>query len=176
MRNYGLVAVLAMVIAMLAGAPQAMAAHTRVTNPNAVSLELFGRGLLWTLNYDRVVSDDLVAGIGYGRTPLKTLAGDDANTSTGLLPVYLSYYFMREASSIFATAGASIVVNNDDAKGKKATFSGLEFNSSTPLLPTFGVGFENRGDVAGFLVRVAAYGVIGKTIAPWFGFSMGYSF
>ena len=156
------------------GSQPARAEHTRVTNPNAVSLELLGRGLLYGISFDRVVSDDLVAGASFGRVSLNDLAGNDVNSSTTLIPVYMNYYFMREAGSAFITAGADLVLNSDEVKGRKAAYSGVEF-SSTPLLPTFGVGYENRSD-AGFLFRVAAYGIIGNKLAPWLGFSMGFSF
>lgn len=173
----GAIAMAAMLAALTAafGASPARAEHTRVTNPNAVSLEVFGRGLLYSISFDRVMSDDLVAGVGFGRAPLDEMNGEDANASTSLVPVYMNYYFMREANAAFVTAGATLVVNNDDAKNRKATYSGVEFGSSMPLLPNFGAGFESRSD-AGFLFRVAAYGVIGKNIAPWFGFTLGYSF
>lgn len=148
--------------------------HTRVTNPNALSLELFGRGLLYGIAFDRVINDDMVVGVSYGRTPLKTVAGGDTGLSAALVPAYFNYYFTRSQDSVFASAGATLVANSDDAKDSKAQFSGLEF-SSTPVLPTLGVGFESRGDT-GFLFRVAGYAMIGKSLNPWFGFSMGYAF
>ncbi|MGK5083193.1 hypothetical protein WDW37_07785 [Bdellovibrionota bacterium FG-1] len=155
--------------------PCAQAEHTRVTNPSAVSVEFFGRGLTYGLSFDRVVSDDLAAGVSLGRVSLNDLAGNDAGVSTMLIPVYANYYFTRDAGSFFATAGATLITNSGEAKGLKATLSGVEFTSSTPILAQVGVGYENRAD-AGYLFRVAAYGILGKTIVPWFGASLGYAF
>jgi hypothetical protein len=159
----------------LAWSPTARAEHTRVTYPNAISLEVFGRGLLYGLSYDRVLSDDLVVGLSYGHTPLDDLNGNDANVGTSLIPVYLNYYFSRSAGSLFMTAGVTVVTSTDEAKDHKTGYGGVEFGSSRPVLPTFGVGFEERSD-ANFLFRVTGYGIVGRKLAPWFGISLGYAF
>ncbi len=166
---------LALAFLTAATATSARAENTRATYPNALSVEAFGRGLLYGLSFDRVVTEDLAAGISYGRTPLKRLDDTDTNLSTSLVPVYINYYFMRDAGSLFATAGATLVVNNDDAKGNKSEFGGLEFTSSTPVLPTIGVGYEVRTD-SQFLFRATGYGIIARTIKPWFGLTLGYAF
>jgi hypothetical protein len=154
--------------------PEARAEATRVTNPSAINLEVLGRGLLYSISFDRVLNDDLAAGIGFGTTTLNNLDGTSSGVSTALIPVYINYYFMRDAGSLFVTGGATIVGNSSGANGLKANFSGLQFNS-TPVLPTFGLGYENRGD-SGFLFRVTGYGIIGQTLAPWVGFTLGYAF
>ena len=152
----------------------ARAEATRITNPNAINLEVLGRGLLYSISFDRVLSDDLAAGIGFGTVGLNNIDGTGSNQSTALIPVYINYYFMRDSGSLFVTGGATLVGNSSGANGLKANFSGLQFNS-TPVLPTFGAGFESRGD-SGFLFRVTAYGIIGQTLSPWVGFTLGYSF
>ena len=43
----------------------AQAQHTRMTNPNSLAVEGLGRGILYSIQFDRAVSDDLVAGVGY---------------------------------------------------------------------------------------------------------------
>lgn len=165
---------IALSLVAFSAARAAQAEHVRVTNPNAASVELLGRGMLYTVNFDRVVTDDLVAGVGFGTTSLRDLNDNDSGFSTALIPVYANYYFMRDGNSLFATAGAAILTNSGAANGRKATFSGVEFNS-TPVIPQFGVGFESRSD-AGFLFRATAYGIVSKNIRPWFGFTLGYSF
>jgi hypothetical protein len=150
----------------------AQAADVRATNPNAVSLELLGRGMLWGLTYDRAFADRIVAGAGFGYSPMRT-AGDVDMGSAKLIPVYVNVYLSTEGNSFFATGGASIVANSGDTKGLKATYSGLDFGTM-PLIPQFGVGFESRQD-AGFLFRATVYGVIANEIRPWFGITLGYS-
>jgi hypothetical protein len=166
---------LSLVIAFALSAIPAMAGeHVRVTHPNAVSLELLGRGMLYSFTYDRVVNDDLVAGVGIGSTALRTLDDQDADVRTGLIPIYVNYYFMREGGSPFATLGANIVTNSSAANQLKSTYSGMEFGTRAVQV-TFGAGYESRSD-AGFLFRVSVYGIYAKTVSPWAGLTLGYCF
>lgn len=146
----------------------ARAEHTRVTNPSALGVEVLGRGLLYSIYFDHVLSDELAAGFGFGTATLN--GGGNAI----LLPVYASYYFMREQGSIFVTAGAAVATNAGDAAGKASTVGALTFSSS-PVVPNFGIGYENRAE-SGFLFRFTAYGMIAQQFSPWAGFSFGYSF
>jgi hypothetical protein len=152
----------------------AWAEHTRVTNPNALNVEFLGRGMLYSVNYDRVVNDDIVAGFGFGSTPLSYPDGTGAGVSTALIPVWASYYFAREQGSFYVTGGADIVTNTGAVSGLKSTFGNIAFNAN-PVLPYVGVGYENRGD-SGFLFRVAVYGILTANVYPWGGLSAGYAF
>lgn len=159
----------------LAGVSAANAAeHTRVSLPDVMGVEALGRSFLWSVYYDRVVSDELAAGFGFGSTGTKTVAtGVDTNTAAYVVPMYANYYFIPEAASLFATAGIDIVLNINEVKTYKTAVSNTEFNSSA-VVPTLGIGYENRSD-AGFLVRGAAYLMIAKGAYPWFGMSFGYA-
>jgi hypothetical protein len=148
--------------------------NVRATNPSAIHAEVGGRALLYSLSIDRVLNDDILVGIGLGTVTMNDLLGNSSNLSATLVPVYLNYYFMREAGSLFATGGATLVTNSNAVSGLKTSTGGLQL-SSTPLLPTLGVGYEYRSD-PGFLVRVAGYLVVGQNTVPWGGVSIGYSF
>ena len=78
---------------------------------------------------------------------------------------------MHEAGSVYATAGVDVAANVSDVKYTESTIGGVKFSSS-PVLPVFGIGYENRTDT-GFLFRVAGYGIVGKKLAPWLGFQFG---
>ena len=146
----------------------ARAEHTRVTNPSAIGIEVLGRGVAYSLFFDRVLSDDLVAGIGYGSASM-----DVAPNSAQLIPVYFNYYLARDQASLYLTAGATVVANSGDVKGDKTSIAGLEIKDG--VIPTVGLGYENRSD-AGYLFRIAGYALIGGSVKPWAGFSLGYSF
>jgi len=152
----------------------AQAAHTRVTNPNAFSAEFGGRGLLYSVGFDRVLNDNLVAGIAYGSVSLNNSQGLSADLSASMLPMYVNYYLTQDAGSFFATVGVNLILNASNAAGYTASVNSLEFSSS-PLMPTFGIGYEYRSD-AGFLARLAAYGMVNKNFVPWGGISFGYSY
>lgn len=153
----------------------AKAEHTRVTNPNSIGVEVLGRGLLYGIQFDRVLNDDMAAGIAFGAIATKTAAGLDSGRTASFIPVFMNYYFAREAGSIYLTAGATIVTNANDLNGLSANMGNLTFTSSA-VLGTVGVGYESRSD-NGFLFRVCAYGIIGgSTIVPWGGATFGFAF
>lgn len=148
------------------------APHTRVTYPGAVSIEVLGRGIMYSVNFDQVLNDDMAAGFGYGSvaTELNSVDGESAK----MIPAYFNYYFSRAAGSLYGTVGVNVILNAKKVKGFDATTSDLTFPKDS-VMPTFGLGYENRGD-NGFLFRAAAYGVVGKDVTPWLGFSFGYAF
>ena len=161
-------------LAVMLSSSFARAEATRLTNPNSVNVEFLGRGLMYSVDYDRVVNDDIVAGVGIGSTTMRNQDGSDPGVSTILIPVYASYYFSRDQGSFYLTAGADIVTNSGALNGLKSTFGGMNFNSNA-VLATFGVGYENRSD-AGFIFRVAAYGIYASSLNPWGGLTLGYAF
>lgn len=152
------------------------AEHTRATYPDAMNIEILGRGMLWSATYDRVVSDELAAGFGFGAVGTKPIAGRTTSSAASevvsMVPVYMNYYFMQDAGSVYATGGANVLLNNVDTR--KSKLSNLEFND-TQVVPTFGVGYENRTE-AGFLVRATVYGLASENVTAWFGFTFGYAF
>ena len=169
MKKSGLIVVFVALSSVLA-----QAEHTRVTNPNAINIEFLGRGMLYSIAYDRIVNNDIVAGVGFGSTSMRNQDGTDPGVSTILIPIYASYYFARDQGSFYATVGADIVSNSASLNGLKSTFGGITFNSNA-VLPTFGLGYENRSD-SGFLFRATAYGIYASSINPWGGLTLGYCF
>jgi hypothetical protein len=153
---------------------QALTNNTRASNPSALSLELGGRGLLYSLNFDRVLSDNLAAGFGIGTVTASLSNLTATSQSSPILPVYFNFYFMQDAGSLYVTGGADLLTSPSSVSGLTSSPGGLGFSSS-PILLTLGLGYEFRSD-AGYLVRAAAYGVYGSSLVPWGGISFGYSF
>ncbi|MEK6579546.1 MAG: hypothetical protein AABZ55_10005 [Bdellovibrionota bacterium] len=163
-----------LLVALILSPIQAFAEHTRVTNPNSLAIEVMGRGLFWGLQFDRVVSDDLVAGVEWGGTPTKDLLGNDMNITARVFSAYANYYFTRDQGSLFATGGVTLISNTNSVNGLTANVSGVKF-TSTGMMPSFGVGYENRSD-AGFIFRATGYGFVLNKIYPWAGMTLGVSF
>ncbi|MBY0470351.1 hypothetical protein K2X30_04220 [bacterium] len=152
--------ILFVVLAGLVVSLSARAENTRVTNPNAMSLEVMGHAGIWSINYDRAVDESLVAGIGFGTTVWNSSA----------FPAYVNYYFLKEQSSLYLTAGVTIFGSST----LNTIFGDLRTSSS--VVGNVGLGYEVRSD-AGFLVRLTAYGFFGgNTFQPWGGLSLGWSF
>jgi len=149
------------------------AEHTRVTYPGALSVEGLGRGGLYAIQYDQVFSDELAAGIGIGSVGLKNNLGVDTNTSVTVVPLYVNYYFQRDAGSFFATGGASLLMG-DQLESLNTKVGNIELPDSS-ILPTVGLGFETRTDNR-LLLRITGYLLVADQLAPWGGLTLGYTF
>ena len=166
------IALVLLVVTCFSGITQADEA-TRMTNPNAVGFEILGRSLLYSVFYDRVLNDNMAAGFGIG-TVSTQIAGIDTGNSATMVPAYLNYYFSRLGNSLFVTGGVSLITNATTVNGTKSSTGGYNFNDNS-VEPSFGAGFESRGD-SGFLFRIAGYGLVSTKVVPWMGFSFGYAF
>jgi hypothetical protein len=153
---------------------EALTNNTRATYPTALSLELGGRGFLYSLNFDRALNDNLAAGVGIGNVTANLANLSSVSQSSIVIPVYFNYYFIPDAGSFYLTGGADLLTNAGNVSGLTSSPGGLSFSSS-PIILTVGVGYELRSD-AGYLVRVAGYGIYGSSLIPWGGISFGYSF
>lgn len=149
------------------------AENTRATYPNAAVLEVGGRGIFYSLGFDRVLNDHLAAGIGLGFIPTE-LPDHSAGSTVTEIPVYVNFYFSEAAGSLFLTAGATLIPNYSTVNGLSTSLGGLTY-SSNPLQVTGGLGYEYRSDT-GFLFRITGYAIYAKSWIPWGGFSLGYSF
>lgn len=163
----------AMSVMLLSSASPARADEMRTARPNAVSFEFFGRNITYNLAYDRALGPDWAVGVGLGRVGLRDLSGTEVGESAMLLPLYAHYYLFRDASSPYITVGATFMISGA-APLRRTNSPTLEFPENS-LLTSVGVGYESRSHI-GFLFRVAAYIIGGKTVLPWVGASAGWSF
>jgi hypothetical protein len=131
-----------------------------------LSLELLGRGLLYSFNYDYMLTDDLALGAGFSRT---SISAGRSDASAWILPVYANYYFTPGKHRVFATGGANFVVASGTIDGSESKVTG------SGLAGVVGGGYEFRAD-NGFLFRAAPYLFVGKASGVWAGLSLGYSF
>ncbi len=149
--------------------------HTRVTNPSAIIVEVLGRGMIGSISFDQVLNDDMAAGFGFsGVSTNVPNSGINANRTAYMFPAYFNYYFTRAAGSFFGTAGVNLVTNTNRVQRYESSVGDLIFPTNS-IIPTFGVGYENRGD-NGFIFRATAYGLYGDSLTGWFGASFGYAF
>jgi hypothetical protein len=133
------------------------------SHPNAISVEALGRGMYWSVNFDRMMSDNFAIGVGFSYA---TASGG----SSAVIPIYLNWYLSTGDSRPYLTGGFDVLVPTP-------TVSFL--SSTTTALGSFagvvGAGYEYRGPT-GFLFRVAPYVFVGSAIVPWVGVSFGYAF
>lgn len=145
---------------------------TRLTYPTAFYLELGGRGLGYGAGFDRMVSNELSAGVSIGMSPTHDAADNSTGKTATVIPAYVNYYLDDDGDTVFITGGITFVAN--DVKGLKAVYSGVEFPTRS-VLPTIGMAYESRTD-SGFLFRLTGLAVWGQQLKPWVGFNFGYCF
>jgi hypothetical protein len=140
----------------------AHAAQTRPTYPGVIGIEALGRAASASVYFDRMLDADFAAGVGYGGGPVP------------MVPVYANYYLGSEQGSLFLTAGVSMVLNPNSARGKLTAAGDWKIQDN--VIPQLGLGYENRSD-QGYLFRGTGYAVYsGSQFKPWVGVSFGYAF
>ncbi len=131
---------------------------------NAFSLELLGRGLLYSLNYDYLITDDIALGAGVSTY---SISAGSASASAWIIPVYANYYFTQGSHRWFASGGANLIFASSNV-GSDEKISG------SGVAGVLGGGYEYRGD-SGFLFRAAPYVFVGKVSGGWLGLSLGFT-
>jgi hypothetical protein len=137
------------------------------TRPNAFTVDLFGRALLYSVNFDRQITDYFSLGVGIS-------SWDASQRWTGfqswvtVVPLYANFYFSPNASRGFLSAGADLI------KVSEPGFSGNTFENSG-VAGTVGAGYEFR-EQSGFLVRLAGYLIIGRSteLSPSVGLGIAF--
>ncbi len=132
---------------------------------NAMSLELLGRGLLYSFNYDYLLKDNLAVGAGISNYSFSSGA---SSASAWIIPVYANYYLTGGKHRWFGSAGANLIFAN--SKG----FSDDSRVSGSGVAGVIGGGYEFRA-ASGFLFRAAPYVFVGKSSGAWLGVSFGYT-
>lgn len=132
---------------------------------NNFSIEGLGRAGLYSINYDRMVTDDIAVGLGFSSYSISAGA---LSSSTVVIPLYANYYFTEGKNSRFyVTGGADLIFSS-------ANFEGDGIVEGSGLGFVGGAGWEYKSD-GGFLFRVAPYFLVGKASGAWLGISLGYS-
>ncbi len=132
---------------------------------SALSLEILGRGGLYSLNYDKSLSDSL--GLGLGLSAYSASAAG-VSASIVLIPVYVNYYFSPNNHRGFISGGLDIY----NITAKIDSFGSV---SGTGAFAVVGGGYEYRGD-GGFLFRAAPYFLVAGKVAVTLGLSFGAAF
>lgn len=146
---------------------------------NVVAFELLGRGLLYGVSYDRMISENVALGMGYSNW---SAGSQDFRINFNIIPVYANYYFQPGSHRGYISGGAelisakwdfdsSISTTYTDAFGNKRTNAG----AASGVAPIVGGGYEYRGD-GGFLFRATGYLLVAAKTQPWFGLTFGGAF
>ncbi len=138
----------------------------KLQTKNSLYLELGGNALVYSINYDRVLTDAFSARIGIGFYSLDDDFGDTASL-TGI-PITAHYLLGKGNSRLELGAGLVVLTGKADLGGvstSDATVLGTGVFAYRFQKPDGGVFFK-----AGFTPLFQ-----GGTFIPWFGISIGYT-
>jgi hypothetical protein len=160
-------------------------------SPNSVFAEGLGAGLAYSINYERLILDDVGvrAGFGYwGSSASATVNGQTMSAGASFLtiPVTVSYIGLRSHKhSLELGGGATLIKTSGSGNGFGVSAS----ESAMSALGTAMVGYRLQPTGhAGFQFRVGAMALVGKGLGfsavdpekigvlPWLYLSLGASF
>jgi hypothetical protein len=167
-----------------------------VRAPNSIYAEGLGAGLFYSINYERLLTEDigLRGGFGYLSETARaqsinangtTTVSESASASILTIPVTVSYIGVRGRTSALEVGGGATFVHFSGST------SGFGANSTGASSTAFGiamVGYRlHPVDGAGFQLRVGGMVVAGKGLSlsgdgtafgaiPWLYLSLGASF
>ncbi len=157
--------ILACAVLTVIPAQAASAAGIRETLPNDISIELLGKSILYTFNYQHMIGNTI--GLEAG---LSALGGgtDEDNTTVVFVPVGAKVYLIPKDGSVYLTGGFVLVTASFD--------TGPFDDDASDTYSYLGLGMEYRSQ-GGLLFRGTAYGLIaGGGFFIWPGLSVGYAF
>jgi hypothetical protein len=145
---------------------------------NLVYLELLGNGGLYSVNYERMLTDDLSARLGFSYLTFGASASNGSDTSSvrGTLvtaPVLVNYTVGGENHRAEFGAGATLVYMSASANGSGVSESG----EGVAALATGVIGYRYSPKHGGFVFRAGFTPLAGKGgFMPWGGMSFGGTF
>lgn len=156
--------------------------------PNTVYVEGFGGGLWWSLNYERLVLEDLAIRAGFGYVGLEGIDSDGSSVSVGFIsiPLSVSYLGLGSTRHMFEVgAGAMIIGFTGTVRSGLSTSSG---SGAGAFGQVFGGYRYHPSGRAGFNFRAGVLAIIGRGLSlsssdpnavgalPWPYISAGASF
>jgi hypothetical protein len=160
--------------------------------PNSVYAEGLGAGIVYSINYERMVIDDVAVRAGFGYLSVGASAGAGGNTASSsasyvMVPITASYTGIRtrHGAGLELGGGSTLIYTSASASALGTSTSGAGL---TPTVVAM-VGFRlHPVDHAGFNFRVGAMALGGQGLAlsnadptkfgfiPWGYISLGASF
>lgn len=162
--------IVALAAALLAAPRGAAAQDTRpIPAPNAFYVEAGGNGLLYSVNYDRLVLPNAGFRVGIGVLPFFPAMGfTDDNVTLTAVPVLANVLFGKGAGRLEVGAGATFT----SASVEWSTFGEGEESAST-IIPNGTIGYRYQRPEGGTVFRA---GAIPLYIAEEWWLSVGVSF
>jgi len=151
---------------------------------NAIYLDLLGPGLFYSLNYDRMLSDDFSARIGFSYLSIGASASSGDTTASAefsywAVPLTVSYLGIGSRSNMLELGGGPVIMHVKGSGVIEAEGEGGEAGASATLFSlTALAGYRHQPADGGFVFRIGASPVMafGAGVLPWGYLSLGAAF
>ena len=145
---------------------------------NSVYLELGGNGAVYSVNYERIVQDDLALRVGVGYVGLKGAAIDGgtvtADVSLLTIPITASYLGVGAGNHRLELGGGGVIAK---ITGAASSGSAKAFGSASGVVGTAIAGYRYVRPQGGFTFRLAFTPLFGDGgFQPWGGAAFGFTF
>jgi hypothetical protein len=131
-------------------------AQATASRPNIVGLEILGRGLLYSANYERHFNR-LGLGVGFA-------SWNFSGNTVLIVPMYASFRPIGDANSLYIAGGATVGSESRTFLDKPLTFG------------TIAVGFEHRS-ISGLVIRPTTTFAFDRDDRVWWpGLLVGFRF
>lgn len=139
---------------------------------NAVYVELLGNGLLYSINYDRLLTPNAAGRVGL---MFVTAEDDQGDSGTVAIVPVMGSWLWGDGNSHFETGiGLALATASFDFADE---FDVDESGGATTVYGTGVLGYRYQRPGGGFVFRVGLTPVFTTNdFAPWFGLSFGYAF
>jgi hypothetical protein len=146
------------------------------TAPNAVYLELGGNGVIYSVNYERILPGDIGLRAGFGRLSLGASSGTStAKVSATGVPLTVSYLGIGGSSKL--ELGGGILMEKFTGQASWGPGEKVKSGAFVPMA-TFILGYRYAPMHGGFNFKLAYTPVYQKDLGffNWGGISFGYGF
>jgi hypothetical protein len=141
---------------------------------NLVYLELLGNGIAYSVNYERMLTDDLSARLGFSYLSVTIGSGESAvKADVVTAPMLLNYTVGGRNHRAELGAGATVLYASASSSSGGVTSSG----EGAAIVGTGVVGYRYSPADGGFVFRAGFTPLFGKGgFLPWGGMSFGGTF
>jgi hypothetical protein len=134
---------------------------------NALSAELGGKGIFYTITYERLIIPELGLSVGFSTWDLEFIF----NTHVTIFPLFVTYYTPGNGSRLYIDAGVDIVHLSDIS-----LFDWGILGSATGVLGVVGTGYTYRSSSGGFFFKIGPMMFIGDGVQAWGNVTLGLTF
>ena len=169
-----------MIKRMLTAASLTLILSSGFAQSNTIYFELLGNGLLYSLNYDRMVTDNISVRAGYGGLTVSQMRADPTgfgiiteDVKITMIPVLANY--LRGEGNHKLEMGAGVVLVSVDWTGTMEELGSFSLGADGAI-PTGNFGYRYQKSEGGFFFKASLCPFFAETMVTSFGLGLGYSF